>query len=363
MLPTKFKYGQWPGSGEIDIMEHVGYDMERVHGTVHTKSFNHSINTQKGNSLIIENVHKKFNVYSIEWYPNKILFFINDKHYFTFNNRKKSWQEWPFDIPFHLILNIAVGGGWGGIKGIDDSIWPQTMEVEYVRVYDLNLDQRDQTPPTTPNNIKSEINPISAKLNWDNSNDDFGLKEYRIYLNNKLISKSNQSNYKINYLKPETKYNLYIEAIDYADNKSKSKSYDFITPKLNHHPVPGKVEAEDYLSMEKGVETEKTKDLGGGVNLCYIGDHDWMEYTIDVKESGNYQALLRSAAVIEGEVQIKDENNKILSTIEVPVTDDWQNWTTVRSNQFTLQKGKQKIKVYTTIGGFNFNWFKILKAK
>jgi len=361
MLPTHFEYGQWPGSGEIDIMEHVGYDMEIVHGTVHTKSFNHSINTQKGSSMYVEDVHKKFNTYSIEWYPNEINFFINNIHYFTFDNRMETWREWPFDIPFHLILNIAIGGGWGGVKGIDDSIWPQTMEIDYVRVYGLNINKRDNSAPTSPSNLKIDVNPINAGIQWDNSNDDFGIKEYRIFLDNKLVGKTIQNNYILKNLMPETKYDIHIEVIDYADNVSKSKNKKFKTLAFNHHTVPGKIEAEDYLLMEKGVETEKTEDIGGGVNLCYIGDHDWMEYTVDVKNNGTYQAFCRFAAVIEGEIQIKDHNDKILSAITVPVTDGWQNWTTVSSDKFYLQKGKQRIRIYTKIGGFNLNWIELKK--
>jgi hypothetical protein len=63
--------------------------------------------------------------------------FIDDKKYFDFQNTQAGWAQWPFDQKFHLLLNIAVGGSWGGQKGVDDSIWPQRMEVDYVRVYKM----------------------------------------------------------------------------------------------------------------------------------------------------------------------------------------------------------------------------------
>lgn len=134
MLPTENKYGGWPRSGEIDIMEHVGYEVDSVFGTVHTMAYNHGIKTQKGGQLAV-NSEDEFHVYSIEWTAEKIDFYIDDKQYFTFENENASSKEWPFDQPFHLILNLAVGGNWGGAKGVDDSIWPQRMEVDYVRVY------------------------------------------------------------------------------------------------------------------------------------------------------------------------------------------------------------------------------------
>ncbi|SEG23889.1 glycoside hydrolase family 16 protein [Algoriphagus boritolerans] len=136
MLPDQNTYGGWPKSGEIDIMEHVGYDPGKVHGTVHTEAFNHSIGTQKGAQLMVSDFQNEFHVYAIDWKEESLDFFIDGKHYFTFENTGGDSKEWPFDQPFHIILNIAVGGNWGGAKGVAGDIWPQRMEVDYVRVFD-----------------------------------------------------------------------------------------------------------------------------------------------------------------------------------------------------------------------------------
>ncbi len=138
MLPTDWEYGGWPKSGEIDIMEHVGYNPDSVFGTVHTYAFNHMEGTQKGGALPILDAEKEFHLYAIEWTEDKIDFFIDDQMYFTFENERKTFSEYPFDKRFYLILNLAVGGNWGGREGIDDSIFPQQMEIDYVRVYDIN---------------------------------------------------------------------------------------------------------------------------------------------------------------------------------------------------------------------------------
>ncbi len=144
MLPTQNKYGIWPASGEIDIMEHVGYDHGVIHGTVHTERYNHMKGTQLGGTRRVPTATEQFHTYSVDWYPDRIEFFIDGQQYFRFNpsvyRLNPGFQEWPFDQPFHLLLNIAVGGDWGGARGIDDEIWPVRMEVEYVRVYqDVNL--------------------------------------------------------------------------------------------------------------------------------------------------------------------------------------------------------------------------------
>lgn len=136
MLSTDWKYGGWPASGEIDIMEHVGFDQGVVHGTIHTELYNHSKGTQKEGKITVPDVSEAFHVYAIEWTADKMDFIVDDKVYHTVTrDPKDDFKGWPFDQPFHLILNIAVGGNWGGQKGVDESIWPQRMEVDYVKVY------------------------------------------------------------------------------------------------------------------------------------------------------------------------------------------------------------------------------------
>lgn len=135
MLPEKNKYGGWPRSGEIDIMEHVGFDQGKVFGTIHTQSFNHMYATEKNDSIMVSDASEAFHEYAIEWREDRIDWFMDGQKYFTFHNSGKNSDDWPFDHRFYLILNIAVGGSWGGKHGVDDSIWPQTMEIDYVRVY------------------------------------------------------------------------------------------------------------------------------------------------------------------------------------------------------------------------------------
>ncbi len=135
MLPTKWQYGGWPHSGEIDIMEMVGYYPDSLYGTVHTLSYNGMIGTQKTRSIHVKDLSTAFHNYSIIWNEKSISFYIDDIKYNEFFNDGKGSAGWPFDQDFHLLLNVAVGGNWGGKFGIDEKIFPQKMEVEYVRVY------------------------------------------------------------------------------------------------------------------------------------------------------------------------------------------------------------------------------------
>jgi beta-glucanase (GH16 family) len=136
MLSTDWKYGGWPTSGEIDIMEHVGYDPGVIHGTLHSEKYNHIKQTQQEGKLTVPDGQDVFHVYAIDWKESQIDFYIDEKVYHSVKrNPADDFNGWPFDQPFHLILNIAVGGNWGGVKGIDPNIWPQQMLVDYVRVY------------------------------------------------------------------------------------------------------------------------------------------------------------------------------------------------------------------------------------
>jgi glycerophosphoryl diester phosphodiesterase len=135
MLPTDWAYGGWPESGEIDIMENVGFNPDTVFCSTHTKSFNHMIGTQTTAGIALPDNRNAFHTYAIEWEKDEIIFLADDRVVLKFQNTGKGFAEWPFDKRFHLLLNIAVGGNWGGAKGIDESLTSGIMEVEYVRVY------------------------------------------------------------------------------------------------------------------------------------------------------------------------------------------------------------------------------------
>jgi beta-glucanase (GH16 family) len=160
MLPTDWAYGDWPKSGELDIMENVGFDPYLVHFNIHTEAYNHSIGTNKGASATLDDPHTKFNVYALEWDTNSVVFFANDKKIFTFNNEKTGYKTWPFDKRFHLLLNIAVGGSWGGQQGVDDAIFPKEMVIDYVRVFErstLTTSHQARSAATGTNTLTTAV--------------------------------------------------------------------------------------------------------------------------------------------------------------------------------------------------------------
>ena len=135
MMPDDFSRG-WPGCGEIDIMEEVGYHANYTSSSIHCKKYYHAIGTQKTHEQYTAGAENGYHVYALEWTPDALIFYVDGKKHFTYNNDKAGDDDtWPFNKDFYLILNLAWGGDWGGSQGVDENALPCTMKVDYVRVF------------------------------------------------------------------------------------------------------------------------------------------------------------------------------------------------------------------------------------
>ncbi|MES2388247.1 MAG: glycoside hydrolase family 16 protein [Bacteroidota bacterium] len=125
----------WPTSGELDVMEHVGKQPNVIHQTIHCFLYNGGKNTQKGADRSVTNAFDDYHTYRVDWTPYSVTFFTDDIQVFQYVNTNEGINQWPFNAPFFMILNLAIGGNWGGT--VDDSIFPTKMTVDYVRVYKM----------------------------------------------------------------------------------------------------------------------------------------------------------------------------------------------------------------------------------
>ncbi|NME67137.1 carbohydrate-binding protein [Flammeovirga aprica] len=397
MLPTDWEYGGWPNSGEIDIMENVGYDPNVVHGTVHTEAYNHILGTQLAGKVEKSNYHSEFHIYAVNWYEDKIDFFIDDELYFTHHKHGGS-AEWPFDKRFHLILNIAVGGNWGGAQGVDSSIWPKQMEVDYVRVYGQPATPDPETVDL-PGTIEAEnyaqssgvqtetceegglnVGHIDAgdwfKYNVNVTQSGLYTVEYRVASNeadgafnleqdkgNTILGTLNVPNtggwqnwqtisHEVTLNSGEQQLAIGVPSGGFNMNWIRFTPKG--TPPVEVDPI--QIEAESYKLME-GIQVEACSE--GGQNIGWTTKDDWLVYDADIP-AGNYTLEYRIASQNGGgELQIeKAGGGNSFGTIMIPSTSGWQNWRTV-SHDIQITENLNEIAINIRNGGFNLNWFSL----
>lgn len=358
-LPTDWVYGGWPDCGEIDIMEHsimTGYG--HVFGTVHTGAYNHQDGTQVSGGWGFDDVTDTYHTYAIEWFPDRIEWYYDDINVFTFDNEYNTYAEWPYDIPHHLILNVAIGGGLGGEVDYN-GVWPQQMIIDYVRVYDFELGVNDTEAPSAPSNLKVVPSWTSVDLNWKSGVDNYAVDKYVVYVDSEVVDTVKGNSTRITGLNVETEYEFGVKAIDYSGNVSEVALITESTTEMQSVEIPGIIQAEKYLLME-GIDTEPCEDTGGGENIGWIDAGDWLTYNIDVKENDDFKAAIRVAG--EGascSLQLLNSNGDEITTVDFTVSGGWQSWKTIVSETFNLPQGVQEIKLKVVKGGFNLNWLKI----
>lgn len=225
MLPTMNTYGTWPHSGEIDILEHVGYDPNQVHASTHTTKYNHlDPSGALTFSKTLYDATETFNIYTLEWLPGKMIMHVNDERIGEFNytpafNQDVSYDDvYPFDQVFHLVINLAIGGIWGGVEGIDDSIFPTSMYVDYIRWYQKDVASIDNEAPEPPENIR-QMTSLAKSIFWNPSDDDVMVEKYAVYVDGAFHQYTNLNQFTFKTLFPGS-YDITIEAIDFAGRVS-----------------------------------------------------------------------------------------------------------------------------------------------
>ena len=133
MMPVNFT--SWPADGEIDIMEEVGYHPNYVSSSLHANAHVHTQGTQVTHEMLCEGAEDGFHTYAILWTAQNITTYVDGKVQLSYDNRGLGRDDWPYDDPFYVILNLAWGGDWGGAQGVDENALPATMEIDYVRVF------------------------------------------------------------------------------------------------------------------------------------------------------------------------------------------------------------------------------------
>ena len=141
MLGNNIETVGWPACGEIDIMEYVSFKSDKTHSSLHSTANNHTNGTEiTSGALDLETIEEEFHNFGLLWSSKYIKFYIDTIDNVVFIFRRPTTyniDSWPFQNNFYFIMNVAVGGSWGGLEGVDSENFPATMEVDYVRVYQV----------------------------------------------------------------------------------------------------------------------------------------------------------------------------------------------------------------------------------
>lgn len=232
MLPLFNLYGQWPNSGEIDILEYVGYEPGRVFAATHTKKFNHTKNNNPSAFKELVDPENQFYEYEMIWLPGEIRILFEGNQYGVFRyvpqfNQDEPHQDvFPFHEDFYFIINLAVGGSWGGVEGIDSTIFPTTLEVDYLRMYQWDYANHDVLPPNTPTSLATAR--LKNTIHWNRPTDDTWVKEYAIYVDGVQHRIADIHQFTFTGLEVNRTYEVQVQAIDFVGRTSElSEPIDF----------------------------------------------------------------------------------------------------------------------------------------
>ena len=388
MLPTNSHYGNggWPDTGEIDIMEHVGFDQDLIHATIHTDAYNHMIGTQRGGSKRVTGASDNFHVYAVEWSPRKMVFSIDGVDFWTYSKGLSNWQGWPFDLDFHLIMNIAIGGAWGGAQGIDDSIFPQQMLIDHVRVYRyIDFPQVTLAAPATLEAGETavitgtSVDPDGRILRVNLYQDDGLLETITGGASEWSWSTSNVSAGCYKLRAEATDDGGWIGSTD-VQSLTVGNSCTGNAPYLmSPHPNQDRIEAEYFdlggpgvayrdlsptnegggIRLHEGVDVFPTTD-GAGYHIGNTARREWVTYTVHVDQAGIYDLQVRLASQAN-QVSFSlefDGVDKIGVFTHQSPSDDFRTVRVITEDGIALEEGIQIMKLQFFSGVPKVNWLK-----
>jgi beta-glucanase (GH16 family) len=291
----------WPRSGEIDILENIGRDPTGVYGTLHGPGYSGSGGI--GKKTTNDTLSTQFHDYAVEWGPEKIVWFFDGKPYHTVEAKDVGNKRWPFEQPFFLILNLAVGGGFPGNPD-DTTVFPQRFVIDYVKIWkDANLKVDEAAL------AKRHAERMAAKVSFKQPAPAKipGIVKLSDYL-------------------PE-------EGVGFHDSDDNNEGGAYRT---------------DGVDIGAAGPTEAPFTIG------WTHPGEWLTYDIDVSETGNYKVEMTVASEgAGGAIELSIDGHAPFSTVTVPDTGGWTNWHPVGAGTVGLPAGRHRLKVFMRSAGTN----------
>ncbi len=385
MLGKNFSSVGWPACGEIDIMEMIGgtNNDNKVYGTIHWEHSGQHADFGGNYKLSTGIFADGFHTFSVEWTPKLIKWFVNGHLFHTVDITPSELSEFQQD--FFIILNVAVGGTWPGSPD-GSTVFPQRMEVDYVRVYQdaskfptVNL----LTPINNENYneyddiiITASIESAKETKKVEFYQDELKIGETSIEPFSMCWRNISSGNYKIKAVAETIDGYLGESEVVNISIGSGAEQYSYAGRPIK---IPGIIEAENFdvggngisykdittgnegalYRINEGVDIETCFDEYGEYNIGWTAEGEWITYTVDVKNTAEYELTARVASESSGgSFSIEIDNVSVATNISVPNTGDWQTWTSVTTN-ISLTKGIHKLRFVVNSGGFNLNRFEI----
>ena len=392
MLPTDSPYGGWPTSGEIDIMEFLGHDTDQSHGTIHYGggSIGHQFSGQPY-TLPSGTFPETYHTFAIEWEPQEIRWYVNDTHFATRTGWSSAAAPYPapFDQPFHLLLNVAVGGVWPGYPD-ETTVFPQRMLVDYVRVFQDATAAPSVALTATP--PASVLEGATVGLEVEASDPD-GIDRVEFLQAGGVLAVDEQAPYEWSIEGAESGcYSLSARAVDADGYESVTEPIEVVVGDgcpdgsrapfgLVAQPIPGRIEAEAYDlggdgvayrdltdantgaggRPDEGVDLSPSRDSGGGVDVADINAREWVTYSVDIAEAGDYNVIARIASASGGRLRLSLDGDVLLDG-DLSQTGSDPRYGNARLGQVTLPAGRHVLRVDMRSAGFALNWLSFTRA-
>jgi beta-glucanase (GH16 family) len=379
----------WPKCGEIDIFEHVNTGNTN-YGTIHWNSDADTHVEYGGNTQV--NDITQYHTYTVEWDANLIKWYVDGVKFHEANIAGGINSTSEFHNNFFIILNVAVGGNW---PGNTIGTMPANMYIDYVRVYQDAGTVVNKVPTvsiTSPTNNATFTSPASIVINADAADTDGNITKVDFYNNNTFLGSDATAPYTYtwNGVGAGT-YSITAKAIDNANAVTTSAA---ITIKVNapvpqgpfggtSWPIPGVIQAENYdvggqdvayndltptnqgnsTYRTDAVDIETCTDAANGIDVGYISAGEWLEYSVNVQKTDNYDISTRVATTDANKAfHIEMNGTNITGTIIVPTTGGWDTWQTVEVEKIALTAGNKIMRIVMETGDFNINYIEFTKS-
>nr|DAW63471.1 MAG TPA: hypothetical protein [Caudoviricetes sp.] len=317
MMPSDNLYGEWPKSGEIDIMENVGKDPEWIHGSLHSEKYNFRNGNQVTKKVSIPTNYSEYHTYSVIWTPEYLEFLVDEvsyqKHSYDEAVEPYRWKAYPYDKPYNILLNLAIGGNWGG--EIDDSIMPSFFYIDSVKVYDLGFTKYDKTLPDKVEGLKfAETDNV---LSWNYTHDNVAVKEYEITLNNGEILNTYNNYIVLNSIDTIGATSASVSSVDYSQNKSKPTQIQ-IQPKaldiIHNETKPLVANWNTYSDSSLEAPSLVQGSNGLVLNINEGGQNSWdiqlMKNNIQLVSNTKYSYVISLSSTVDRNVKLVVQNSE-----------------------------------------------------